>query len=216
MIENNIKASFFSGGITKYQVDMLEEGLVEKLYDVQCFDLDAVRSIKENDNHISISASQYANPSDETMVIKDLDVVILGATEIDYNFNVNVTTDSHGTIIGGSGGHSDTASEAKITCIVTPLIKGRIPIINENVTTITTLGKNVDCLITERGIAINPLRKDLLEKLKNSKLNILPIEELAKIAYKYTNIPNYTKKRDKIIGEVEDRTLEVIDYIYQK
>ncbi len=216
MLQKNIKASFFSGGITKYQVDMLEEGLVEKLYDVQCFDLDAVRSIKENNNHISISASKYANPNDVEMVIKDLDIVILGATEIDYNFNVNVTTDSHGTIIGGSGGHSDTASEAKITCIVTPLIKGRIPIINESVTTITTLGKNVDCIITERGIAINPLRKDLLEKLENSKLNIMPIKELAQIAYKYTNIPSTHKKRDKIIGEVEDRTLDSISYIYKK
>lgn len=216
MLQKNIKASFFSGGITKYQVDMLEENLVVKLYDVQCFDLDAVRSIKENKNHISISASTYANPTDPTMVIKDLDVVILGATEIDYNYNVNVTTDSHGTIIGGSGGHSDTASEAKITCIVTPLIKGRIPIINESVTTITTLGKNVDCIITERGIAINPLRKDLLDKLKDTKLNIVTIEELAKIAYRYTNIPVLVKKRDKIIGEVEDRTLEVIDYLYQK
>ncbi len=216
MKRQNIKASFFSGGITKYHVDMLEEGLVDKLYDVQCFDLEAVDSISRNIHHIPISASQYANPNDPSMVIKDLDIVILGATEIDYDFNVNVTTDSHGTIIGGSGGHSDTASEAKVTIIVSPLIKGRIPIVKERVTTITTLGKNVDCFVTERGIAINPKRKDLIKKLKNSKLKILPIKELAQIAHKYTNIPKDAKKRDKIIGEVEDRTLEIIDYLYQK
>jgi len=216
MIKENITASFFSGGITKYHVEMLEEGLVERLYDVQCFDLDAIHSLGKNLNHIPISASVYANPNDKNMVIRDLDVVILGATEIDYDFNVNVTTDSHGNIIGGSGGHSDTASEAKVTVIVSPLIKGRIPIIKDRVTTITTLGKHVDVFVTERGIAINPMRTDLLELLKDSKLKILDIKELAKIAYSFTGIPTNTQKRDKIIGVVEDRTLEVIDYIYQK
>ncbi len=166
--------------------------------------------------HIPISASRYANPTDESQIIKDLDIVILGATEIDYNFNVNVTTDSHQTLIGGSGGHSDTASESKICVIVSPLIKGRIPVIKERVTTITTLGKNIDCLVTERGIAINPLRKDLIKKLKNSKLKIVTIEELSRIAYKFTNIPKDIVKHDKIIGEVEDRTFEIIDNIYQK
>lgn len=216
MIRENIKASFFSGGITKYHVEMLESGLVEKLYDVQCFDLEAVDSINRNDSHIPISASTYANPNNPNQVIKDLDMVILGATEIDYNFNVNVTTDSHQTLIGGSGGHSDTASEAEVSVIVSPLIKGRIPVIKERVTTITTLGKNIDCLVTERGIAINPLRTDLIKKLKDSKLKIYTIKELANIAHKYTKIPKNVVKRDKIIGEVVDRTYEVIDKIYQK
>ncbi len=142
--------------------------------------------------------------------------MILGATEIDYNFNVNVTTDSHQTLIGGSGGHSDTATEAKVSVIVSPLIKGRIPVIKERVTTITTLGKNIDCFVTERGIAINPLRPDLLELLKDSKLKIYTIKELSEIAHKYTKVPKESLKRDKIIGEVVDRTFEVIDNIYQK
>ncbi len=88
--------------------------------------------------------------------------------------------------------------------------------IKDRVTTITTLGKNIDCFVTERGIAINPLRKDLIEKLKDSKLKIYTIEELASIAYKYTKVPKSIIKRDKIIGEVVDRTFEVIDKIYQK
>ncbi|MCK5762181.1 MAG: citrate lyase subunit alpha, partial [Candidatus Izimaplasma sp.] len=206
MIMKNIKASFFSGGITKYHVEMLEMGLVEKLYDVQCFDLEAIESLNRNEMHLPISASRYANPANKDQVIKDLDIVILGATEIDLNFNVNVTTDSHQKLIGGSGGHSDTATESKVCVIVSPLIKGRIPVIKERVTTITTLGKNIDCFVTERGIAINPKRTDLLEKLKDSKLKIYSIEELADIAYKYTKVPKSIIKRDKIIGEVEDRT----------
>ena len=216
MIKKKIKASFFSGGITKYHVAMLEDNLVDKLYDVQCFDLEAIESLSKNKKHLAISASKYASPINENRVIKDLDIVILGATEIDYDFNVNVTTDSHQTIIGGSGGHSDTASDAKVSVIVSPLIKGRIPVIKKRVTTITTLGKNIDCLVTERGIAINPLRKDLLKKLKNTKLKLYTIEELAEKAYLFTNIPKDIVKRDKIIGEVEDRTYDIIDYIYQK
>lgn len=216
MLEENIKASFFSGGITKYHVDMLEEGLVDRLYDVQCFDLDAVNSLSKNVSHIPISASLYANPANENRVIKDLDIVILGATEIDLDFNVNVTTDSHGVIIGGSGGHSDTASEAKVSVIVTPLMKGRIPIIKDKVTSITTLGKNIDILVTERGIAINPLRKDLLEKLKDTKLPIKTIKELQDIAHAYTNIPQQLKNSGIIIGEIEDRTYQIIDSLYKK
>ena len=46
---------------------MLEEGLVERLYDVQCFDLDAIHSLGKNLNHIPISASVYANPNDKNM-----------------------------------------------------------------------------------------------------------------------------------------------------
>mgnify|MGYP003313350978 CR=1 FL=1 len=88
--------------------------------------------------------------------------------EIDVNFNVNVTTDSYGNIMGGSGGHSDTAHGAKVSIITTNLIKSRLPIIKKEVTTITTPGQDIDILVTERGIAINPLRKDLLEKLLNS------------------------------------------------
>jgi len=216
MIKENIKASFFSGGITKYHVEMLEENLVEKLYDVQCFDLEAIESLNKNKNHIPISASKYANPANKERIIKDLDVVILGATEIDYQFNVNVTTDSHQSLIGGSGGHSDTATDSSVCVIVSPLIKGRLPIIKERVTTITTLGKNVDCFVTERGIAINPLRKDLIAKLKKSKLKIYTIEELAQIAFNFTNHPKEIVNRDNIIGVIEDRTYDIIDYIYKK
>jgi len=216
MLTNNIKASFFSGGITKYHVEMLEEGLVEKLYDVQCFDIEAIDSMAKNSHHHPISASIYANPANPNRVIKDLDIVILGATEIDYDFNVNVTTDSHQNLIGGSGGHSDTASEAKVTVIVSPLIKGRIPVIKKRVTTITTLGENVDCFVTERGIAINPKRTDLIKKLEHTSLKIISIEELAKLAYSYTGIPKETKTTTNQIGVIEDRTYNIIDKLYQK
>jgi citrate lyase subunit alpha/citrate CoA-transferase len=211
MRQRQIHASFFSGGITEHHVALLEEGLVEYLYDVQCFDKVAIQSIARNQKHIPISANLYANPVNKQRIIKDLDVVILGATEIDLNFNVNVTTDSHGKIIGGSGGHSDTASEAKVSIIVAPLLRGRLPLIKQNVTTITTLGKNIDALVTERGIAINPSRTDLLTKLKHSKLPLKPIDELLNIAHKMTGIPKPIPRQDTVIGVIEDRTQTIID-----
>ena len=108
MLQEGIKGKMASGGITSYFVSMLEEGLIEEIRDVQCFDLEAIRSYKENEKHYLMSASKYANPYDNP-VVNDLSFMILGATEIDLDFNVNVTTSSNGVIMGGSGGHSDAA-----------------------------------------------------------------------------------------------------------
>ncbi len=216
MENRHITGSFVSGGITGYFVTMLENHLVEKLYDVQCFDLWAVYSSSKNDDHITISASRYANPFNSKAVITDLDIVILGATEIDVDFNVNVTTDSYGKIIGGSGGHADAAHGAKITVIVTQLVKTRIPIIKERVTTITTPGEDVDILVTDRGIAINPKRQDLIEALtKCNNLNLMTINELKDIAHKLTGIPRELPHTKEVVGVVEYRDGTIIDCLYK-
>ncbi len=215
MIKNNVKASFFTGGITKKHVEMLEEGLVHKLYDVQCFDCDAIESISRNENHIAISASKYANINDRP-IIRNLDIAILGAAEIDLNYNVNVTTNSLNTIIGGSGGHSDIASESNISIVVTPLLKGRIPVVTKRVNTITTLGKNIDVLITDKGISINPLRTDLLQIASNKNIELITINEQLEIAHSISGIPREINKSNIIIGSIVDRDNKVIDHIYRK
>ena len=216
MENRHITGSFVSGGITGYFVTMLENHLIEALYDVQCFDLWAVYSASKNDNHHTISASRYANAFNKEAVVNNLDIVILGATEIDVDFNVNVTTDSYGKIIGGSGGHADAANGAKLTVIVTQLVKTRIPIIKEKVTTITTPGEDVDILITDRGIAINPRRKDLIEKLSQpNHLKIMSINELKDIAHNLTGIPRDLPHTDEVVGVVEYRDGTIIDSLYK-
>ena len=216
MIKEGIVGDFASGGITGYYVDMLKDGLFKKLYDVQCFDLQAVESTLTDKAHLMMDASMYGNPYYENgPIVNGLDLVVLGATEIDTNFNVNVTTDSFGKIIGGSGGHSDTANGAKITMITTQLIRSRIPVIKEHVTTISTPGEDVDVLVTERGIAINPRRTDLLEKLKSSNLNILTIEELLKLSYDITTKPSDITLDSKVVGVVKYRDGSIIDSIYK-
>ncbi len=139
--------------------------------------------------------------------------MILGATEIDTDFNVNVTTGSNGMIMGGSGGHSDTAAGSKLAIVVTQLIKGRLPIVVDKVTTVTTPGETVDVLVTERGIAVNPKRQDLIEKLKDTNLPIVTIEQLKEIAESMTGVPKKIEFDDQIVAVVEYRDGTVIDIV---
>lgn len=211
--KSNIKGSFASGGITGYLVDMLEEGLFKKLFDVQCFDLKAVDSYKNNLKHQYMTSSMYGNPHNKGCVVNNLDVVILGATEIDTNFNVNVITGSNGVIMGGSGGHSDTAKGAKLSIVVSNLVRARLPIVRDDIITITTPGETIDVLVTERGIAINPLRQDLIDKVKGSNLPIVKIEELKSFGESITGVPKKLELGDEIIGVVEYRDGTVIDVL---
>lgn len=159
MLKKQIQGSFGLGGITGYMVDMLKTGCFKELLDVQCFDLNAVESIRENPSHKEISAIKYASPNNPDAAVNNLDVVILGATEIDTNFNVNSHTDSNGFMMGGSGGRSDTAAGSKLSIIIAPMFRARIPIITDRVTCITTPGKDIDVLVTQGGIAVNPKKQ---------------------------------------------------------
>lgn len=214
MIKENIKGSFASGGITGYLTDMLEEGLFTSLYDVQCFDLKAIESIKKNANHLRMSGSEYGNP-EVSAVVDNLDVVILGATEIDLDFNVNVITGADGVLMGGSGGHQDTAAGAKMSIIVSKLFSSRLPVIKNRVDVIATPGTTIDVLVTERGIAVNPLRQDLIEKFKENGLNVMTIQELKAIADNFMGEPKEIKKKDRIIGYSEYRDGSILDAIYE-
>jgi len=213
MKKDEICGSFASGGITGYIVDMYKDGLFKSLFDVQCFDLEAIKSAKENPEHITMSASMYANSDNKGAVVNKLDVVILGATEMDANFNVNVTTTSDGKIMGGSGGHSDTSAGSKLSIIVSQLVNSRISVLKDKITTVTTPGETVDALVTEKGIAINPKRTDLIERFKDSNLPIKTIEELQQIAESMTGKPKDIEFGDKIVAVVEYRDGTVVDVI---
>lgn len=214
MIKENIKGSFASGGITGYLTDMLEEGLFSSLYDVQCFDLKAIESIKKNANHLRMSGSEYGNP-EVSAVVDNLDVVILGATEIDLDFNVNVITGADGVLMGGSGGHQDTAAGAKMSIIVSKLFSSRLPVIKNRVDVIATPGTTIDVLVTERGIAVNPLRQDLIEKFKENGLNVMTIQELKAITDNFMGEPKEIKKKYRIIGYSEYRDGSILDEIHE-
>ncbi len=213
MEEENITASFGLGGITGTMVYMLKRGLIKTLLDVQSFDEFAAKSLGENQNHIEISANQYANPSSKGAAIKQLDVVVLSALEIDVDFNVNVLTGSKGILRGASGGHCDTAAEAKLSIIVAPLTRGRIPTILKRVNTIITPGNTVDVVVTDQGVAVNPKNIELKKRLKNAGITVIEIEELHKKAMRICGKPKPIKYSDKVVATIRYRDGSVLDVV---
>ena len=214
MLKDNIKGSFGLGGITGYMVNMLNAGCFQKLLDVQCFDLKAVESIRTNPNHSEVSAMHYASPNAKSAAVDSLDVVLLGATEVDLNFNVNVHTDSNGSIMGGSGGHSDTAAGAKLAMIIAPLSRARLPIVTDKVQCISTPGKTIDVLVTQRGVAVNPNQTELKRALQAAKLPVCDIEELKARAEAICGAPKAVRHGNKVVANVIYRDGTVIDQLY--
>ena len=214
MLKKNIQGSFGLGGITGYMVDMLQAGCFRSLMDVQCFDLKAVESIRTDPRHQEISAMHYASPSSRSAVVDSLDVVILGATEIDTEFNVNVHTDSNGYIMGGSGGHSDTAAGAKLAMIIAPMFRARLPIVTDRVTCVSTPGRDIDVLVTQGGIAVNPKNTELKQRLLAAGLPVVDITELKEKAERITGKPNRLPKGDRAVAEVIYRDGTLLDTIY--
>ena len=215
MLAEGIHGSFGLGGITGYMVDMLNEGCFESLMDVQCFDLKAVESIRSNPRHQEISATHYASPEAKSATVDSLDVVILGATEIDTDFNINVHTDSNGRIMGGSGGHSDTAAGAKLAMIIAPLSRARLPIVTDSVTCISTPGSSIDVLVTQKGVAVNPKNAELRDRLIAAGIKVMDIRELKALAESVSGVPEKPVFGERIVADVIYRDGTVIDHIYQ-
>jgi citrate lyase subunit alpha / citrate CoA-transferase len=213
MINRGIKASFALGGITKPMVEMHEEGLIKNIFDVQGFDLSGVDSIAKNPMHHEVDASFYANPHNKGCIANKLDVVVLSALEIDTDYNVNVITGSDGVLRGASGGHCDTAASAKLTMIVGPLIRGRIPTVVDSVNTVITPGESIDVFVTDLGIAINPRRTDLIERLSNVDIPVYTIEELQKKAESIIGVPEKIQYEDQVVGVIEYRDGTIIDVV---
>lgn len=213
MIAKNIKASFALGGITTPIVNLLKEGLVNKLMDVQDFDKGAADSMKNDKNQQEIDASWYADPDNKGAMVDQLDVCILSALEIDTDFNVNVMAGSNGVIRGAIGGHQDAAT-AKMTIISAPLTRGRIATVVPRVGTVVTPGSSIDVLVTEAGVAVNPQRQDLITAFKKvPSIPLVTIEELQQKAEKIVGKPEPLKYTDKTVAMVEYRDGTIIDEI---
>lgn len=215
MKENNIKGSFAAGGITSTMVEFLEEGYFETLLDIQSFDSRAAESMIKNPAHIEMSASMYANPHTKGCSAHMLDVMILSATEIDVDYNINSLTGSTGMIMGAVGGAPDTAAGAKLTVVVAPTMRKRIPIVTDRVTNIVTPGETVDVLVTERGICVNPRRQDLILLFTEAGIPLKTIEQLREEIEKLTGRPEKADFLENIVGVIEYRDGTVIDIIRQ-
>ncbi len=215
MINQEIKASFALGGITAHMVKMHEEGLIKRLIDVQSFDKVAAESLKNNPMHKEVAANEYASMDEPGAATHFLDIVILSALEVDVNFNVNVLVGSDGIIRGAIGGHQDTAADAALSIIVCPLLRGRIPCVVNEVTTLITPGSSVDVVVTEYGIAVNPRRPEIAERLKAAGLKVVDINSLRERGEKIIGQPDPLPFGEKTVGVVMNRDGSVLDVIKQ-
>lgn len=212
MIKNGIKARFARGGSNKYLVKMLEEGLVDYILDGQTFDMDGIRSMSENPKHVWTSPFTSYNYHGKGNFAGMVDVAILGATEVDLNFNANVVTHSDGYLLHGMGGWQNCLF-SKTVILPLPLFRDRIPVVVDEVTTICGPGELIDVIVTERGIAINPLRKDLLKKVKGSNLPIKTIKELKEEAEKICGKPCKPQTGENIVAVIKWVDGTVIDIV---
>jgi citrate lyase subunit alpha/citrate CoA-transferase len=214
MKKKGIKARFARGGSNKYLVEMLNEGLVDYILDGQTFDLEGVKSMATNPCHTWSSPFTSYNYHSKGNFAQFVDVVILGATEIDVNFNANVVTHSDGYLLHGIGGWQNCLF-SKTVIIPVPLFRDRIPVVRDEVTTICGPGELIDVIVTERGIAINPLRKDLIEKTRDSGLTFKTINELKEEAERICGKPSKPLLGEKIVAGIKWVDGTLIDVVRQ-
>jgi len=206
------KFRFGFGGSTKYMVQMLEEGQMGYILDAQAFDLDAVRSIEQNPNHIPYPVFNAYNYHSKGNLTTMMDIMILGATEIDTGFNGNVVTHSDGLLLHGIGGWQNCL-HARNVIIPVPLFRDRIPVIVDKVTTLCGPGELIDVIITERGIAINPRRLDLIDSVRGKGLPLVTIEELKDTAEKICGRPEKAAFDEKVVAAIKWVDGTVIDAV---
>jgi len=216
MKAKNVKARFVRGGSTKYLVELLNEGFTDYILDGQTFDLEGVRSLRENPNHINTSPFTSYNFHGKGNFASIVDAAILGATEVDVNFNANVVTHSDGYLLHGIGGWQNCLY-SKCTILAIPSFRDRIPVIVDEVTTLCGPGELIDVIVTERGIAINPKRKDLLKAVKDSSLPIRDIKDIKKeIDFICGGKPAKPKlNKDKVVAVVKWVDGTVLDSVFQ-
>ena len=215
MKQSGVKARFVRGGSTKYLVELLEEGLTDYILDGQTFDLDGIRSIANNPRHVATSPFTSYNYHGKGNFASMVDAVVLGATEVDANFNANVVTHSDGRLLHGIGGWQNCLA-SRCTILAVPSFRDRIPVIVDEVTTLCGPGELIDVVATERGIAINPRRQDLLDAVKGSKLPIRPLREIKEEVERICGgKPQRPVHRDRPVAIVKWVDGTVLDTVWQ-
>lgn len=203
-------------------MDLLKEGIIRKIFTGQAFDQAAIKSMGvDNEKHVEINVDHYANPFNKGQIVNQLDFAVLGGTQVDVNFNVNVNSRNDGYMMHNTGGHQDVAEGTKLCVIAIPTHRGNNPTIVDKVITITTPGNCVDVISTQFGIAINPNRKDLIKKIQDFKaknptyyLPVKTIQELKEIGEKAAGRTfEMPEIGEKVVGIVEWRDGTVIDVI---
>jgi citrate lyase subunit alpha/citrate CoA-transferase len=215
MQEAGVKARFVRGGSTQHLVELLRDGLTDYILDGQTFDLAAVESIASDPHHVATSPFTSYNFHGKGNFASMVDATVLGATEVDVNFNANVVTHSDGLLLHGIGGWQNCLF-AGCTILAIPSFRDRIPVVVDEVTTLTGPAELIDVVVTERGIAINPRRTDLLDRVRGSGLPIRPIAEIkAEVERLIGGRPEAPRVTDRPVAVVKWVDGTVLDTVWQ-
>ena len=168
--------------------------------------------MRENANHVDTSPFTSYNYHSKGNFASMIDVVVLGATEVDVNFNANVVTHSDGYLLHGIGGWQNCLFGQTVILPI-PLFRDRIPVIIDEVTTLCGPGKIIDVIVTERGVAVNPLRTDLIEKAAEAGFELKTIEQLKAEAEAICGVPDKPELDDEIIAVIKWVDGTVIDSV---
>jgi citrate lyase subunit alpha/citrate CoA-transferase len=143
-----------------------------------------------------------------------LDFVVLGATEVDLEFNANAATNSDGRLMHNMGGWQD-ALFSRCTVLTVPTFRNRVPVIKDRVTTLCGVGELIDVVVTERGVAVSPRRADLLETLRGSSLRLCSLAELKAEAEAICGgPPAAAATTDQVIGVVTWADGTILDTVF--
>jgi len=172
--------------------------------------------MRDNSRHVNTTPFTSYNYHGKGNFASMVDAAVLGATEVDINFNANVVSHSDGYLLHGIGGWQNCLY-SKCTILAIPSFRDRIPVILDEVTTLCGPGELVDVIVTERGIAVNPKRKDLLNALKNSALPIRSIKEIQNEVYEICGgAPDKPKvDKTKVVAVVKWVDGTVLDSVFQ-
>ncbi len=214
MKERGVTAAFARGGSTRYMVEMLREGLIGHILDGQTFDLDGVASMREDPRHVDTSPFTSYNFHGKGNFASMVDVVVLGATEVDVHFNANVVTHSDGRLLHGIGGWQNCLA-AKTTMLLVPSFRDRIPVIVDEVTTLCGPGELIDVVVTERGIAVNPRRQDLLDAVRGSGLPLRDIHDLKAELDRICGVPQRIERTTDPVAVVKWVDGTVLDTVWR-
>ncbi|MDM8238424.1 citrate lyase subunit alpha [Pseudoflavonifractor phocaeensis] len=216
MEKKQVKASFALGGITAAIIDMYDAGLVRVVECSQSFDATAASAILSRPGVLEIDNADYSNAFNKGNFLNHLNFGVLGALEVDTDFNVNLLTSSSGKMMGGLGGGPDVAAGADISIVTLPIVRGRTPSVVDRVFTCCTPGETVACVVTQAGIALNPRHRnyaELREDLERAGIKPVDIQELRRLAEELTGRPEPIKTTQRIVAVVEYRDGTVVDVV---
>jgi citrate lyase subunit alpha/citrate CoA-transferase len=78
----------------------------------------------------------------------------------------------------------------------------------------STPGKDINVVVTQYGVAVNPVFGELRDRLKAGGVKLVNIEELQRMAEKMVGIPKPVRYGNKVVAEIIHRDGVILDRIH--